>query len=49
VTKGGSYLSAAGPSPGYRPAARQAEPADSATCHLGFRCVLRGHPPRAWI
>jgi sulfatase modifying factor 1 len=49
VTKGGSYLSAAGRSPGYRPAARQAEPADSATCHLGFRCVLRGHPPRAWI
>jgi sulfatase modifying factor 1 len=48
VAKGGSYLSAAGSSPGYRPAARQAEPADSATCHLGFRCVLRGHPPRAW-
>jgi formylglycine-generating enzyme len=48
VTKGGSYLSAPGYSPGYRPAARQAEPADSATCHLGFRCVLRGHPPRAW-
>jgi formylglycine-generating enzyme required for sulfatase activity len=48
VTKGGSYLSPPGGSPGYRPAARQAEPADSATCHLGFRCVLRGHPPRAW-
>ena len=25
----------------YRPAARQAQTADTSTSHLGFRCVLR--------
>jgi formylglycine-generating enzyme required for sulfatase activity len=43
VIKGGSHLCA----PSYclrsRPAARQGEAADTSTCHLGFRCVLR--PP----
>jgi len=28
-----------------RPAARQGEAIDSATCHLGFRCVVRGASP----
>ena len=26
-------------------AARQAEAVDTATCHLGFRCVVRGDAP----
>ncbi len=30
---------------GYRPAARQGEAIDTATCHLGFRCVVRGASP----
>jgi formylglycine-generating enzyme len=25
----------------YRPAARMAQPIDTATCHLGFRCIVR--------
>jgi sulfatase modifying factor 1 len=25
----------------YRPAARMAQEADSAACHLGFRCIIR--------
>ena len=25
----------------YRPAARHAEPIDTSTCHLGFRCIKR--------
>jgi sulfatase modifying factor 1 len=25
----------------YRPAARMAQPIDTVTCHLGFRCVQR--------
>jgi formylglycine-generating enzyme required for sulfatase activity len=29
----------------YRPAARQGEAVDTATCHLGFRCVVRGDAP----
>ena len=24
-----------------RPAARMAQPSDTSTCHLGFRCVIR--------
>jgi formylglycine-generating enzyme required for sulfatase activity len=41
VIKGGSYLCAANYCARYRPAARSAEMIDSATCHLGFRCVWR--------
>jgi formylglycine-generating enzyme len=41
VIKGGSHLCAPNYCLRYRPAARQSETVDSATCHLGFRCVLR--------
>jgi formylglycine-generating enzyme required for sulfatase activity len=41
VTKGGSFLCAPNYCRRYRPAARMAQPIDSATCHLGFRCVVR--------
>jgi formylglycine-generating enzyme required for sulfatase activity len=39
VTKGGSHLCAPGYCLRYRPAARQSQTEDTATCHLGFRCV----------
>jgi len=29
----------------YRPAARQGEAVDTSTCHLSFRCVVRGDGP----
>ena len=41
VTKGGSYLCAPNYCRRYRPAARMAQPIDTATCHLGFRCIVR--------
>jgi sulfatase modifying factor 1 len=41
VTKGGSHLCAPNYCLRYRPAARQPQAIDTATCHLGFRCVLR--------
>jgi formylglycine-generating enzyme required for sulfatase activity len=41
VMKGGSYLCAPNYCQRYRPAARMAQPIDSATGHLGFRCVVR--------
>jgi formylglycine-generating enzyme required for sulfatase activity len=41
VTKGGSYLCAPNYCLRYRPAARQGQTEDTATCHLGFRCILR--------
>jgi sulfatase modifying factor 1 len=41
VMKGGSYLCAANYCRRYRPAARMAQPIDTATCHLGFRCAVR--------
>jgi uncharacterized membrane protein len=41
VTKGGSYLCAPNYCQRYRPAARMAQPIDTATCHLGFRCIVR--------
>lgn len=41
VTKGGSHLCAPNYSLRYRPAARQGQTEDTATCHLGFRCVVR--------
>lgn len=42
VVKGGSFLCASNYCLRYRPAARQPEPCDTSTCHLGFRCVIRG-------
>jgi len=42
VTKGGSYLCAPNYCRRYRPAARMAQPVDTSTCHLGFRCIARG-------
>ncbi|EFC83101.1 hypothetical protein FrEUN1fDRAFT_3773 [Parafrankia sp. EUN1f] len=41
VTKGGSHLCAPNYCLRYRPAARSAQSEDTATCHLGFRCVIR--------
>ncbi|WP_245323915.1 formylglycine-generating enzyme family protein [Bradyrhizobium shewense] len=41
VLKGGSHLCAANYCRRYRPAARHAEPIDTSTSHVGFRCVLR--------
>jgi formylglycine-generating enzyme required for sulfatase activity len=41
VMKGGSYLCAANYCRRYRPAARMAQPIDTSTCHLGFRCIVR--------
>lgn len=41
VTKGGSFLCAPNYCRRYRPAARLAQPVDTSTCHLGFRCVVR--------
>src|SRR5207302_6501392 len=42
VMKGGSYLCAPNYCRRYRPAARMAQPIDTSTCHLGFRCIVRG-------
>ena len=42
VIKGGSHLCAPNYCRRYRPAARHAEPVDTSTSHLGFRCVRRG-------
>jgi sulfatase modifying factor 1 len=41
VLKGGSYLCAPNYCHRYRPAARIAQEVDSATGHLGFRCIAR--------
>jgi formylglycine-generating enzyme required for sulfatase activity len=41
VIKGGSYLCAPNYCRRYRPAARMPQPIDTATGHLGFRCVVR--------
>jgi sulfatase modifying factor 1 len=45
VIKGGSHLCAPNYCLRYRPAARQAQAVDSATSHLGFRCVVRAPEP----
>jgi formylglycine-generating enzyme len=45
VMKGGSYLCAPNYCRRYRPAARMAQPTDTATCHLGFRCIVRASEP----
>jgi formylglycine-generating enzyme len=42
VIKGGSYLCAPNYCRRYRPAARYPQTIDTATCHIGFRCVIRG-------
>ena len=42
VIKGGSYLCAPNYCRRYRPAARMAQPIDTTTGHVGFRCVVRG-------
>ncbi|KAA3503956.1 formylglycine-generating enzyme family protein [Rhizobium rhizogenes] len=41
VLKGGSHLCAPNYCRRYRPAARHAEPEDTSTSHVGFRCVMR--------
>jgi formylglycine-generating enzyme required for sulfatase activity len=41
VLKGGSHLCAPNYCRRYRPAARQAEPVDTSTSHVGFMCVIR--------
>ena len=47
VIKGGSHLCAPNYCLRYRPAARQGEPIDTTTSHIGFRCVVRDLAPRA--
>jgi formylglycine-generating enzyme required for sulfatase activity len=41
VIKGGSYLCAPNYCRRYRPSARYPQMIDTATCHIGFRCVIR--------
>jgi formylglycine-generating enzyme len=41
VLKGGSHLCAPNYCRRYRPAARHAQPVDTSTSHIGFRCILR--------
>jgi formylglycine-generating enzyme required for sulfatase activity len=41
VIKGGSHLCAPNYCRRYRPAARMAQPVDTSTSHLGFRCIAR--------
>jgi formylglycine-generating enzyme len=45
VLKGGSHLCAPNYCRRYRPAARHAQPIDTSTSHVGFRCVRRGSAP----
>jgi formylglycine-generating enzyme len=47
VLKGGSHLCAPNYCRRYRPAARHAQPIDTSTCHVGFRCILRDTPREA--
>jgi formylglycine-generating enzyme len=41
VIKGGSHLCAPSYCRRYRPAARHAQPVDTSTSHVGFRCIIR--------
>jgi len=41
VTKGGSHACAPSYCQRYRPAARMAQPVDTSTSHIGFRCIVR--------
>ena len=43
VIKGGSYLCAPNYCRRYRPAARHPQMIETGTCHIGFRCVIRGN------
>ena len=43
VIKGGSFLCAPNYCRRYRPAARMAQPIDTAACHVGFRLISRPH------
>jgi formylglycine-generating enzyme required for sulfatase activity len=45
VIKGGSYLCAPNYCRRYRPAARMAQPIDTSTCHVGFRCIRKSKEP----
>jgi formylglycine-generating enzyme required for sulfatase activity len=45
VLKGGSHLCAPNYCQRYRPAARHAQPVDTSTSHVGFRCVKRAPGP----
>src|SRR5262249_13876632 len=45
VLKGGSHLCAPNYGRRYRPAARHAQPVDTSTSHVGFRCIVRGGGP----
>ena len=47
VLKGGSHLCAPSYCRRYRPAARHAQPIDTSTSHVGFRCVRRPDAPAA--
>ena len=47
VLKGGSHLCAPNYCRRYRPAARHAQPVDTSTSHVGFRCVRREPGPAA--
>jgi formylglycine-generating enzyme required for sulfatase activity len=46
VIKGGSYLCAPNYCRRYRPAARMAQEVNSATCHIGIRCIVRAGDSR---
>jgi len=46
VMKGGSHLCAPNYCQRYRPAARMPQAIDTATSHLGFRCIARPRSPR---
>jgi formylglycine-generating enzyme required for sulfatase activity len=45
VLKGGSHLCAPNYCRRYRPAARHAQPIDTSSGHIGFRCVVRKRSP----
>jgi len=45
VMKGGSHLCAPNYCRRYRPAARMPQAVDTATFHLGFRCIVRAEAP----
>jgi formylglycine-generating enzyme len=49
VLKGGSHLCAPNYCRRYRPAARHAEPVDTSTSHVGFRCVIRPKDPASLL
>lgn len=47
VMKGGSHLCAPNYCRRYRPSARMAQPVDTSTSHLGFRCIRRAPTQKA--